>query len=152
MSKLDGVFSHKSDDWATPTDIYNHFINDLKCVDPCPLHSLEDNLDKTYENKLIYINPPYSKIDSWCDFIENNLISGCVIYLLIPSRTDTKYFHRLMKLRGCAITLNFIKGRLKFGGSKQSAPFPSVLIKLRYLRISIISCNFINRNDLLSYE
>jgi len=45
--------------------------------------------------------------------------------MLIPSRTDTKYWHDyIMK----ADEIRFIKGRLKFGNAKNSAPFPSCVV------------------------
>ena len=47
--------------------------------------------------------------------------------LLIPSRTETKYFHLLMAHNA---KLLFFKGRLHFNESKNSAPFPSVLVVL----------------------
>lgn len=69
---------------------------------------------------------------------------------LIPARTDTKYFHHLMQLHA-DIELNFIKGRLKFGESNTSAPFPSVLIKFKYNKVTTIKTNFIERNAILYY-
>lgn len=47
--------------------------------------------------------------------------------MLIPARTDTKYFNDIVEY-GANIT--FITGRLKFGNSSTSAPFPSCIIKL----------------------
>lgn len=47
-----------------------------------------------------------------------------VVVGLLPARTDTKWFHNY--IYGCA-EIRFIKGRLKFGGSSNSAPFPSML-------------------------
>ena len=46
--------------------------------------------------------------------------------LLLPARTDTKWFHMLNNLLFTRIV--FIQGRLKFGNSKNSAPFPSMLV------------------------
>lgn len=152
MDKLKICFSHNSDDWSTPDDLYKHFINDLKCVDPCPLYSESDNLNNIYTNSKIYINPPYSKIDKWVNFIDENLKKGCTIYLLIPSRTDTKYFHKLMGFDNVKSDLYFIKGRLKFGGSKQSAPFPSVLIKMEYVGYNSINSYFIERERVIEIE
>lgn len=128
---LKGCYSHKSDNWSTPNDIYNHFINELGCKDPCPLYSKEDNLNNIYKEDL-FINPPYSEIDKWIDFIFKHYLN--YIFLLIPARTDTKYFHKLINETNRTIELYFIKGRLKFGNSKLSAPFPSVLIKIYPLR------------------
>lgn len=59
---------------------------------------------------------------------------GCVIWLLIPSRTDTKYFQRLMD---DGMLLYFIKGRLKFNDGNMGAPFPSVLIEMNRARTYI---------------
>lgn len=152
MEKLKVCFSHNSDDWSTPDDMYKHFIDDLGCVDPCPLYSENDNLNNIYTNSKIYINPPYSKIDKWVYFIDENLKKGCTIYLLIPSRTDTKYFHKLMSFDNVKSDLYFIKGRLKFGGSKQSAPFPSVLIKMEYTGYNSINSYFIERERVIEIE
>ena len=45
--------------------------------------------------------------------------------MLVPARTDTKYWHDyVMK----AEMVFFIKGRLKFGDSENSAPFPSAVV------------------------
>ena len=52
--------------------------------------------------------------------------NGAVVVLLIPARTDIRYFHEYIYHK-CA-EIRFIRGRLKFGGSKQSAPFPSMLV------------------------
>ena len=49
--------------------------------------------------------------------------------MLIPSRTDTRYWHDW--IFGKASEIRFIKGRLKFGGSKNSAPFPSAVVIFR---------------------
>jgi hypothetical protein len=47
------------------------------------------------------------------------------VVLLIPSRTDTVAWHEyVMK----ADDIRFIKGRLKFGGAKNGAPFPSAIV------------------------
>lgn len=147
---LKGCYLHNSDDWETPTELYKHFINDLECIDPCPLHSIEDNLSKITTQNNIYINPPYSKIKEWGKFIENNLKYENTIYLLIPARTDTKYFHELMSI-DYNIELYFIKGRLKFGNSKNSAPFPSVLIKFSRGGRNI-KTYFIEQKDLLNIK
>lgn len=120
---IKGCFSHKSDDWSTPKELYEYIMS-KGYIDPCPLHSEEDNLNKIYPVfSRLYINPPYSKIKEWTKFIENNPQSTRL--LLIPARTDTAYFHQLLKY--CP-AIFFLKGRLKFGESKDSAPFPSLLL------------------------
>lgn len=124
MANIKGCFSHKTDDWATPKKLYDYFMS-RDYIDPCPLYSKEDNLNKVYKYSKLFINPPYSKINEWVKFIKNNKAEN-IIVLLIPSRTDTKYFQELLELKPY---LMFIKGRLKFGESKEGAPFPSVLLR-----------------------
>ena len=121
------MFSKDSDHWSTPDDIYQYFMSQ-GFVDPCPLHSEHDNLQKDFGCIDLFINPPYSDIKSWVDYAINHAdINQADVVLLIPSRTDTKYFHKLLDH---GVDLQFIKGRLKFGNSKNSAPFPSVLIRV----------------------
>ena len=118
------LFSHETDHWKTPTQLYKYFMQN-GFIDPCPFHSEEDNLNKKYTDSKIYINPPYSDIDKWVEFIKNNYKENKIIILLIPARTDTKYFHELLKLDPL---IHFIKGRLKFN-DKGTAPFPSILME-----------------------
>ena len=77
----------------------------------------------------MFCNPPYSKIAKWT---EKCYREGCkdntVVVLLIPSRTDTKYFHHFIYNRE---EIRFIKGRLRFGDSENSAPFPSMVVIFR---------------------
>lgn len=48
--------------------------------------------------------------------------------MLIPSRTDTRWFHEWIYGKA---EIRFIKGRLKFGNAKNSAPFPSMIVVFR---------------------
>ena len=50
---------------------------------------------------------------------------GGLAVMLIPARTDTKAFHDFIYHKA---EVRFIRGRLKFGGSKNSAPFPSMIV------------------------
>lgn len=119
-----------SDNWSTPKDIYE-FYKSIGYLDPCPLFA--DDLIPTmfYEkfySRNLFINPPYSQIEDWITFAINHYKNGYnTIVLLVPSRTDTKWFHKLLKYNPYIV---FIKGRLKFGDSNNTAPFPSVLIIL----------------------
>lgn len=125
------LFSKESDHWSTPKAIYSYFM-DRGYKDPCPLHCEENNLLKDFGNVDLYINPPYSDINSWVDYSISHVHKyfGTKIYLLVPSRTDTKWFQRLLQSDNLKVTFNFFEGRLKFGGSNNSAPFPSVLIEI----------------------
>ena len=74
----------------------------------------------------VFVNPPYSKISEWVKkaFYESKN-DNTVIVMLIPSRTDTKYFHNYIYQR---TEIRFIKGRLKFSNHNNSAPFPSMVV------------------------
>jgi len=51
-------------------------------------------------------------------------LAGATVVCLVPARTDTAWWFDY-----CAKgEIRFIKGRLKFGGSKNVAPFPSAII------------------------
>ena len=77
----------------------------------------------------MFCNPPYSNIAEWVEkAFRETRNDNTVVVLLIPSRTDTKYFHNYIYHRA---EIRFIKGRLKFNGSKTSAPFPSMIVIFR---------------------
>lgn len=77
----------------------------------------------------MFCNPPYSHIKEWVEKCYREAqADNTLVVLLIPSRTDTKYFHDFILNRA---EIRFIKGRLKFGGHSNSAPFPSMIVIFR---------------------
>ncbi len=126
MNKV--LFSRNSDNWATPKVMYEFYIKN-NYFDPCPLNSDFDGLDIEWKEKN-FVNPPYSKIKQFVDKAIGEHKKGKEIILLIPARTDTKYFRKLVEY-GCNIV--FITGRLHFNNSN-SAPFPSCYIELTGLK------------------
>ena len=130
MSLSPALFSSKSDHWFTPPDFYAELDAEFDFdFDPCPLMSSEDGLKKRWLGR-VFCNPPYSKIS---EFIRKGLWHlGCgdceILVYLIPARTDTAWFHDYCYGKA---EIRFVRGRLKFGGSKDSAPFPSMLVIFR---------------------
>ena len=118
------LFSRSSDNWSTPNVIYNYYIKN-NYFDPCPLNSSFNGLNIEWQEKN-FVNPPYSKIKEFVDKSIQEHKKGKKVVLLIPARTDTKYFRKLVDY-GCIII--FITGRLHFNESN-SAPFPSCYIFL----------------------
>jgi len=118
----------KSDNWGTPEHIKNKFTD---YFDPCPYKYSVDGLTIEWKDKN-FVNPPYSNLKEWCKKVYDEALLGKKIVLLIPARTDTKYFHNYILPLNPKI--EFIKGRLKYidldNSSKKpvSAPFPSLLI------------------------
>ncbi len=133
------MFSSKTGDWATPQDFFDK-LNwrfgpfDLDaCASPhntkCSnfLTEAEDGLSRSWEGHAVFVNPPYGRgIDKWIEKAYNeSKKENTKVVMLIPARTDTKYWHNyVMK----ASEIHFVKGRLKFGDSENSAPFPSAVI------------------------
>jgi hypothetical protein len=71
------------------------------------------------------MNPPYGRdIGNWMKKAYESSLLGAVVVCLVPARTDTKWWHDFA-MKG---EITFIKGRLKFGNSKNSAPFPSAVV------------------------
>lgn len=117
------LFSHKSDLWTTPKLIYEAYMA-YGWFDPCPVNPKRDGLKIEWATKN-FVNPPYSQISKWVDKAIEEAEKGKVTHLLVPARTDTKWFKKLFDY-GCGFA--FRTGRLKFGNSKNSAPFPSVTV------------------------
>ena len=77
----------------------------------------------------MFCNPPYSEIGKWVEkCYREGTKDNTVVVLLIPSRTDTKYFHDFIYQRS---EIRFIKGRLRFNGHTENAPFPSMVVIFR---------------------
>ena len=132
------MFSSKSQEWETPqwlfdkyNDIY-HFDLDV-CAShenhKCPEYFTkeQDGLKQSWEGKTCWMNPPYGRgITKWINKAYEEVYNGyCkAVVMLLPGRVDTKYFHET-----CVIgEIMFLKGRLKFGGSENPAPFPSMIV------------------------
>jgi len=137
--KTDTLFSSKNEVWSTPQDFYDELNKEFNfTLDPCALKENakckqyftpdDDGLTKDWNGNIVFCNPPYGrKISDWVEkcFNESKKENTTVV-MLIPSRTDTKYFHQFIYKK--AKDIRFIKGRLKFGNSKNSAPFPSMIV------------------------
>jgi hypothetical protein len=119
------MFSSATDHWSTPKDVYDALDKEFHFdFDPCPLHCGIDGISAAW-GRINFINPPYSDIKIWVEECYRHFLLGDTCVMLIPSRTDTRWWHDyIMK----ATEIRFIKGRLKFGGAKNSAPFPSCII------------------------
>ena len=122
------VFSSASDEWATPADTYAALNAEFGFRDdPCPLGGSENGLMREWKSPC-YVNPPYSDILPWMDKAAAEASQGKTVVLLVPSRTDTRWWHEYAMR---AAEIRFIRGRLKFGGAKTPAPFPSCVVIFR---------------------
>ena len=134
------LFSKKSDEWATPQWLFDElnkehgFTLDPASTDEnckCPSHfTLEDDgLTKDWSGETVFINPPYSKCFDWVKKAHTEAQKeNTKVVMLLPARTDTKWFHQFCLDKDVVSEVCFVKGRLKFGDQTNSAPFPSMVV------------------------
>ena len=129
-----GLFSSETVEWETPQELFNSLNNKYHfTLDPCSTDKnvkckkhftiLDNGLAQNWEGENVFLNPPYGReIGKW---IKKAVESKTLVVALLPARTDTKWFHEYIYNKA---EIKFIKGRLKFGGCKNSAPFPSMIV------------------------
>ena len=134
------MFSSNTDLWATPQDFFDNLNAEFDFdVDVCA--SPENAKCDTYFTKeqdgllqpwvgTCWCNPPYGReIGKWVQkAYASSKDEGSTVVMLLPARTDTKWFHEYIYNQS---EIRFIKGRLKFGESTNSAPFPSMVVVFR---------------------
>lgn len=133
------LFTSDDQTWETPQDLFDKLDNVFNFeIDVCALP--ENAKCDTYFtpemnglsqdwNNTCWMNPPYDKKEQpkWVEKAYNESVkNNSTIVCLIPARVDNKIWHNIVFPN--ASNICFIKGRLKFGNSKNSAPFPSALI------------------------
>ena len=138
----DLMFSSATDLWSTPQDFFDkldkefHFDFDVcatkenaKCA--CYYTEEDDSLNNYWHAepvRTLWMNPPYGRtIGLWVKKAWETSQMGDTVVCLLPARTDTSWWHDYC-MKG---EIRFIRGRLKFGGLKNSAPFPSAVVVFR---------------------
>jgi site-specific DNA-methyltransferase (adenine-specific) len=137
MFNKEVMWSSKTEEWETPQNIFDALDREFHfTLDPCATHENhkcdnyftkeDDGLAQPWAGHSVFMNPPYGReITKW---IRKAWLSSkkpdTKVVCLLPARTDTRWFHKYC-VDG---EIWFIKGRLKFGGSKTSAPFPSMVV------------------------
>lgn len=140
MNKV--LFSSEKMDWTTPQDFYDEldaesgFTLDPASSDDnhkCAKYFTkeQDGLKQSWSGETVFCNPPYGRdVGKWVKYAyEQHTAHGCTIVMLVAARTDTRWFHDYVY--GKAAEIRFVKGRLKFGDGKDSAPFPSMVVVYR---------------------
>jgi site-specific DNA-methyltransferase (adenine-specific) len=134
------LFSSASDEWSTSQDLFDRCARQYGPfnLDVCATKENakcaryftreDDGLERVWDG-CCWMNPPYGRlIGMWIDKAYKSVkfgVSECVVCLL-PARTDTCWFHDI--IQPYAKKIEFVRGRLKFGDSKHSAPFPSMIV------------------------
>ena len=134
------MFSSKSDAWSTPQDFFNRLNDEFNfeidvCASPqntkCSKYFTkeQDGLSQSWGKSICWCNPPYGReVGAWVQKSYMSSKEGATVVILLPARTDTKWFHEYIYNNA---EIRFVKGRLKFGGSSNSAPFPSMVVIFR---------------------
>lgn len=135
------LFSSANEVWATPQDFFDKLNDEFNfTLDPCALPDNakcknfftpeDDGLSQNWGGQIVFCNPPYGrKIGDWVKkCYEESQKPDTTVVMLIPARTDTAWFHDYVYGKA---EIRFIRGRLKFGGMTNSAPFPSMVVIFR---------------------
>jgi site-specific DNA-methyltransferase (adenine-specific) len=134
-----GMMSSKTPEWATPQSFFDELNREFYfTLDPCSTHENakcerhytkeDDGLSQNWGGEKVFCNPPYGReLPKWVKKCYEESRHADVV-MLIPARTDTRWFHDYIYGKA---EIRFVKGRLKFGNSKQSAPFPSMVVIYR---------------------
>lgn len=127
------TFSHRTDLWETPQDLFDeldakfHFETDVCAIAEnakCErfFSPEQDGLRQEWTG-VCWCNPPYGRgIGQW---VEKAARSRATVVMLLPARVDTAWFHDWCLPYG---KVTFVRGRLRFGGSKWNATFPSMIV------------------------
>ena len=73
-------------------------------------------------------------IGAWVKKAYQTSLKGKTVVMLLPARTDTKWFHEYIYHNS---EIRFVKGRLKFGEAKNAAPFPSMVVIFKGKKVDI---------------
>ena len=136
------LLTSKKQNWETPPEVFEPLNKEFNfTLDPCAeKHTAkcekyytvnENGLFQDWQGETVFVNPPYGRhLTKWIakSYLESEKENTLVV-MLIPSRTDTKYFHDIIKPFSSEI--RFLRGRIKFlaaGKRKLAAPFGSMII------------------------
>lgn len=131
------LFSSNSDEWETPREFFAQITERFGTLelDVCAskenakcarfFSPEEDGLSQEWSPARCWMNPPYGRtIGLWMKKAYEESQKGALVVCLVPARTDTAWWHDYAALG----KVMFIRGRLKFGNAKNSAPFPSAVV------------------------
>lgn len=135
MTINDGLFTSNTDMWATPQNFFDRLNEEFNFeLDVCATSDNakcvkyfspeDDGLQQEWQG-VCWMNPPYGRaIGHWVKKAFESSLNGATVVCLLPSRTDTKWWHDFCMLG----EIRLVRGRLKFGDGKNSAPFPSAVV------------------------
>lgn len=141
MTISSALYSSRSEEWPTPHVFFDALHREFDfTLDPCATSKnakcksfytkRHDGLSRDWGRHRVFCNPPYGRaMSAWTQKCFAASRAGALVVLLAHARTDTRWFHDWVY--GKADDIRFVRGRLKFGDGRQSAPFPSLLAVYR---------------------
>ena len=133
------LFRSNKQDWETPQFLFDGLNAEFKfSLDVCAVADNakckgfftpgDDGLAQDWGDAVCWMNPPYGRtIGKWMQKAFDASRNGATVVCLVPARTDTDWWHRFA-MRG---DIRFLRGRLKFVGADNCAPFPSAIVIFR---------------------
>jgi len=134
------MFSSKKTEWETPRALFDELNREFGfTLDVCALPEnakcdlffapKTDGLSQSWKGHMCWMNPPYGReIGKWVKKAYEESQRGATVVCLLPARTDTRWFHDYIYGKA---EIRFLRGRIKFVGSENSAPFPSMIVIYR---------------------
>lgn len=138
MALQKAMVSSKSNEWSTPQDFFDELNKEFNfTLDPCATKEnkkckkyytlKQDGLTKNWSKDVVFMNPPYGgHTGTWLAKAYEESKKGAIVVCLIVSSTDRSYWHEY--IFPFAAEIRFIRGRLKFGNVKSTAPFASAIV------------------------
>lgn len=134
-SRMDVHYSSDSPEWSTPQDLFDeldsefHFALDVcattgnaKCERYFTVE--QDGLAQEWTGTC-WMNPPYGgEIGRWVGKAWDSAQHGATVVCLVPGRIETGWWWNYCRFGEVRV----LRGRLKFGGGENTAPFPSVVV------------------------
>ena len=140
MGYLETVTSSASDEWPTPQWLVGQYAAEFGPFDTDPAATAQsaqasafytiddDGLSQPWKGR-VWMNPPYSNVGAWMAKARAEVEAGNaeLVVCLVPARVDARWY-RAATARASVVRV--LPQRVKFGGCKDSAPFPSAVIVL----------------------
>lgn len=134
-------YSSRTDEWETPQDLFDALDREFGftldvCALPdnakCPKYfTPKDNgliQDWNRRGEVCWMNPPYGdEIKGWVRKAADTAAEGGTVVCLLPARVDTAWWWDYCRYG----EVRFLRGRLRFGGGDNGAPFPSAVVIFR---------------------
>ncbi len=124
-------------EWSSPPQLIEQLQEEFGRfdLDPCATASnavadrfftiMDNGLAQHWGEGVVFMNPPYGRgVEDWVRKAFESSIEGATVVCLLPVRSDAAWWHDYV-MKG---EIRFIRGRLRYGGATQNAPFASAVV------------------------